>query len=276
MNILAAILVLGIMGAVFGLVLAVASKVFEVKKDPREEEILSHLAGANCGGCGYPGCAGCAAAMLAGNAPVTACAPAGPENAAAIAAILGQEAPSGERMVAFVKCNGGVNAKKRFEYVGVQDCTAALKVGGGPLDCGFGCLGFGSCVKACQFDAMHIGPNGTAVVDRNKCTDCMACATACPRKLIISVPAASEIIVPCASKDKGVAAKAACDVSCIGCKLCEKNCPTGAITVVDNCAVIDYSKCTNCGTCVTKCPRKLIKDVTGKVVAAPAAAAKAE
>ena len=54
-NVIAAIVVLGVLGAVFGFVLAVASKIFEVKKDPREEEILSHLAGANCGGCGYPG-----------------------------------------------------------------------------------------------------------------------------------------------------------------------------------------------------------------------------
>ena len=114
-NIIAAIAVLGILGALFGLILAVASKVFEVKKDPREEAILGHLAGANCGGCGYPGCAGCAAAILAGNAPVNACAPAGPDNAAAIAEIMGMAAPTGERQVAFVRCNGGEAAKKRFE-----------------------------------------------------------------------------------------------------------------------------------------------------------------
>jgi hypothetical protein len=41
-NIITAILVLGIMGGVFGLILAIASKVFEVEKDPREEEILGH------------------------------------------------------------------------------------------------------------------------------------------------------------------------------------------------------------------------------------------
>ena len=111
MNTVYAIVVLGVLGALFGLVLAVASKVFEVKKDPREEAVLIHLAGANCGGCGYPGCAGCAAAIVAGNAPVNACAPAGAENAAAIAAIMGLEAPSGERQVAFVRCNGGTNAK---------------------------------------------------------------------------------------------------------------------------------------------------------------------
>ena len=167
-NIIAAIAVLGILGALFGLILAVASKVFEVKKDPREEAILGHLAGANCGGCGYPGCAGCAAAILAGNAPVNACAPAGPDNAAAIAEIMGMAAPTGERQVAFVRCNGGEAAKKRYEYVGVHDCISATKVAAGPLDCRFGCLGFGSCVNACQFGAMSIGPNGAAVVDPEK------------------------------------------------------------------------------------------------------------
>ena len=157
MNIVYAMAVLGVLGAVFGLVLAIASKVFEVKKDPREEAILSHLAGANCGGCGYPGCGGCAAAILAGDAPVTACAPAGAENAAAIAEIMGMSAPTGERQVDFVRCNGGTNAKKRYEYVGVQDCISATKVAGSPLECAFGCLGFGSCVKACQFGAISIG-----------------------------------------------------------------------------------------------------------------------
>ena len=124
-NVIAAIVVLGALGALFGLILSVASKIFEVKKDPREEAILSHLAGANCGGCGYPGCGGCAAAIVAGEAPVNACAPAGAENAAAIAEIMGMAAPPGERQVAFVRCNGGTNAKKRYEYIGIQDCLSA-------------------------------------------------------------------------------------------------------------------------------------------------------
>ena len=122
-NIIFAVLVLGAIAIVFGLILSVAAKVFEVKKDPREEAILSHLAGANCGGCGYPGCAGCAEAILAGKAPVTACAPAGAEGAAKIAAIMGMEAPSGEKMVAHVICNGGDAAVKNFEYVGIADCV---------------------------------------------------------------------------------------------------------------------------------------------------------
>ena len=128
MTIIWAIVILGALGIIFGLILAVAAKVFEVEVDPRLPEIQACLAGANCGGCGYPGCGGCAEAILAGKAPVTACAPAGPENAAKIAAIMGMEAPSGEKMVAHVLCNGGCNAKDNFEYRGVHDCLAATKV----------------------------------------------------------------------------------------------------------------------------------------------------
>ena len=219
---------------------------------------MSHLAGANCGGCGYPGCAGCAAAILAGDAPVTACAPAGAENAAAIAQIMGQEAPTGERQVAFVRCNGGTNAKKRYEYVGVKDCLSATKVAAGPLECNFGCLGFGSCVTACQFGAMSIGPNGAAVVDPDKCTNCGACMSACPRKLITSVPVSKKVRVACANLDKGKAAMSVCANSCIGCGLCEKECKKDAIHVVNGVAVVDYDKCVGCKLCTKVCPRDAI------------------
>ena len=240
MNILFAVAVLGILGAIFGLVLAVASKIFEVKKDPREEAILGLLAGANCGGCGYPGCGGCAAA---------------------IAKIMGMEAPTGERQVAFVRCTGGVNAKKRFDYVGVKDCISATKVAGGPLECAFGCLGFGSCVAACQFGAMSIGPGGTAVVDPDKCTACMACAAACPRHLITSVPVSKKVHVGCANQDKGKAAMSVCSTSCIGCGLCQKECKKDAIHVENGVAVIDYDKCVGCKLCTKVCPRDAILPV---------------
>ena len=262
-NVIAAVVVLGVLGAVFGFVLAVASKVFEVKKDPREEEILSHLAGANCGGCGFPGCAGCAAAILAGTAPVNACAPAGAENAAAIAKIMGQEAPSGERKVAFVRCNGGTNAAKRYEYVGVKDCLSATKVAGGPLECQFGCLGFGDCVAVCAFDAIHINPEtGLPEVDADKCTACGACVKACP-KMIIELrkkwPKNRAVYVSCVSKEKGAVVMKACKAGCIGCGKCVKVCAFDAITVENNLAYIDPQKCKLCRKCVNECPTGAIR-----------------
>ena len=197
-------------------------------------------------------------AIVAGKAPVNACAPAGAENHAAIAAIMGAAAPTGERKVAFVRCNGGVNAVKRYEYIGVKDCISATKVAAGPLECQFGCLGFGSCVAACQFGAMSIGPNGAAVVDPDKCTDCMACAKACPRHLITEVPVSKKVHVACANQDKGKAAMSVCSHSCIGCGLCQKECKKDAIHVVNGVAVIDYDKCVGCKLCTKVCPRDAI------------------
>ena len=254
-----AIIVLGALAIVFGLILAVAAKVFEVEVDPRLPQIQAALAGANCGGCGYPGCGGCAEAILAGKAPVTACAPAGPEGAAKIAAIMGMEAPTGDKMVAHVLCNGGLNAKKNFEYRGVTDCLAATKVcGGNVLECKYGCFGFGSCVEVCQFDALHIGENGAAVVDKEKCTNCGACREACPRKLIVEVPYKQKVFVNCSNKEKGPAVTKVCANSCIACGMCERTCKFDAIHVVDGVARVDYDKCKGCGMCAQKCPKKII------------------
>ena len=129
--------------------------------------------------------------------------------------------------------------------------------GRGEKACAFGCLGYGSCVTACQFDAIHV-VNGVAVVDKEKCVACGKCVAACPKQLIELVPYKAKHLVQCSSKEKGKAVKEACSVGCIGCMLCTKQCEDGAITVVQNIAHIDYQKCTNCGKCAEKCPVKII------------------
>ena len=253
-----AVIVLVVLGLAGGIILVLASKFMAVYEDPRIAQITECLAGANCGGCGYAGCADYAKTIVEDGNAVNKCVPGGAKVAGEIAAIMGVEAVEGEPKVAYVRCNGGTNAAKRYEYVGVKDCLSATKVAGGPLECQFGCLGFGSCVSACQFGAMSIGPNGAAVVAPDKCTDCMACAKACPRHLITEVPVSKKVHVACANQDKGKAAMSVCTHSCIGCGLCQKECKKDAIHVVNGVAVIDYDKCVGCKLCTKVCPRDAI------------------
>ena len=133
MEVLYAALVLGGMGALFGILLTVASKVFAVPSNPRRDAVREALPGANCGGCGYPGCDGCADAIVAGKAPLNACPVGGSEVAKKIAAALGQEAQEeGVKMVAQVLCQGDLeHCKVKFNYSGIQDCVAASLVNDG-------------------------------------------------------------------------------------------------------------------------------------------------
>lgn len=258
-GILYAVAVLGAMGLIFGLVLAVASRVFAVKTDDRLEPMIDALPGANCGGCGFSGCAAYAQAVIDGKAKIGLCVAGGDAAAADMAAIMGVAAEKTQRRVAMVKCRG-TEAKVKGFYDGLQDCVAASKVAGrGPLVCKYGCLGFGTCVSACKFDAMHI-VDGRARVDAEKCTGCMACASVCPRDVIVSVPYAADIVVACSSRAKGPSTVRGCNVGCIGCSRCEDVCPNDAIHVEGNLAVIDYDKCVSCGLCAEVCPRHLISD----------------
>ena len=258
-GIITATVIVGVVGLVVGLFLGIAAISFKVEVDEREEAILEVLPGNNCGGCGYAGCSGLAAAIVKGEAPVNAC-PVGGENVGnKVAGIMGVEAGSSNKQVAFVHCKGDCNkAKIDYKYYGVEDCAMVSFVpGGGPKSCNYGCLGFGNCVKACPFDAIHI-VDGIAVVDKEACKACSKCVAACPKNLISLVPYDAKHIVACSSKDKGPVAMKACDVACIGCGLCKKNCPNEAIEVVDFHAVINQEKCTKCGKCAEVCPKKCI------------------
>lgn len=250
---------LGIIGLVFGVLLGYASKKFEVKVDERVPKVREVLPGANCGGCGYAGCDAYAKAVVEEGADVNCCGVGGPSVAKAIGDILGVKSSGVEKKIAFVRCGGDCSkSKDKYEYEGIIDCIEASQLpGAGPKGCEFGCLGLGSCIKVCKFDAIHI-VDGIAIVDENKCTNCGACINICPKNLITSIPQKNKVRVKCNSKDAGKKVRENCSIGCIGCKICEKGCPSQAVFVSDNLAAIDYEKCTQCNICYEKCPTKAI------------------
>lgn len=258
--ILVAVVSVAIISVIIGIVLGVAEKIFHVEVNQKELDVRDALPGSNCGGCGYSGCDACAHAIANGEAEVTACPVGGKNVANKIADIMGKEAGNMTRMVAYVKCDG--HSEKRsvdYNYIGIDSCTyAAMMPGSGPYSCKFGCLGYGTCAKVCPQGAIRT-IDKKAVVDENLCVACGKCIKACPHQLIELVPADSHYRVQCSTHVKGKDVREACTAGCISCMLCEKNCEYDAVHVVDNVAKIDYTKCTNCGKCAEKCPRKIIK-----------------
>lgn len=259
LGVFSAAAVVGAVGIFVGLFLGVAGIRFKVQVDEREEAVLAALPGNNCGGCGFAGCSGLAAAIVKGEAAANACPVGGEAVGKSIAAIMGVESGAAERMTAYVACRGDCKkAKTDYDYSGAQDCRMLSFVpGGGPKSCRSGCLGFGTCAKACPFDAIHV-EDKVAVVDREACKACGKCVSVCPRNLISMIPARAKIVVACSSTDKGPVTMKACEVGCVGCGLCVKACPEQAVSVSDFHAVIDQDKCTGCGACAEKCPKDAI------------------
>jgi len=258
-GIIIAALLVGGTGLLIGVFLGFAGMKLAVEVDEKEEAVRSELPGNNCGGCGFPGCDGLAKAIAAGEAPVDACPVGGSAVGNKIASIMGLEAKEGRKMVAFVHCSGDCDkTSNNYEYNGIHDCGMMQYVPtGGPKSCRYGCTGYGNCVKVCPFEAISV-INGVAVIDKEKCKACGKCIDVCPKHLISLIPYDAKFAVACSSTDKGPVAMKACSSACIGCGLCMKACPNGAVKVENFHAIIDQEKCVGCGLCAEKCPKKAI------------------
>ena len=252
------------LGLVFGFILAFANKKFAIEINPLIHIVEDALPKGQCGACGYAGCAAYSeAVVLNPDVPPNLCIPGKAPIAKIVAELTGKAAAEVEPRIAQVRCAGiAGKAVKSYEYVGVEDCLAANLLFGGPKACKHGCLGLGSCVKNCPFNAMTMSPEGLPIIDPAKCTGCGKCETVCPKKVITMLPLTSRVRVNCNSKDKGPVARKACSAACIGCSLCVKECPYEAVKMVNNLATVDpkicAEKCSD-AKCLAKCPTKAIR-----------------
>ena len=269
-SIIIAVLILGGIAFVAAIVLFVCSKKFAVFEDPRIARVNELLPGANCGGCGFAGCNAMAEALVKesdkGSIEGISCPVGGAEVMSQVANLLGMTVANGEPQVAVIRCNGTCENRPRIsQYVGLRTCAAMNACGAGETACGYGCLGCGDCVNACQFDALHMNEEtGLPEVDENKCVTCGACVKACPRHIIElrkKGPKNRRVFVSCVNRDKGAIAMKACKSACIGCGKCAKECQFEAITIEENLSYIDFTKCRLCKKCVAICPTKAIQAV---------------
>ena len=228
-----------VMSLIFSYVLGWANEKFKVEIDPRIEAVLEALPGVNCGGCGYLGCSDYAVAIVTDTVPVNKCTVGGESCAVNVADIMGVEVGKTLLVRAIVHCGAHKSDHlKSTEYRGEKRCTAAHQVAG-VQGCTFGCLGFGDCVRSCNYDAIHI-VDGLATVTYKKCVGCGACSKVCPRD-IISITGFPEDRIPtvaCSNKDKAKDAKAACLTACVACLACSKL--SEIFTIKDNLSKCDY------------------------------------
>lgn len=258
MTILTPVLIVGIIGLLAGVILAVASVVMAVPKDEKAEALEEILPGANCGACGFSGCSGYAKAMAEGTAQPGLCSPGGADTAAECAKLLGSGDVTLERKTAVVHCMGSSdNTEDKMIYDGTNSCAAAILLAGGVSSCAYGCMGFGDCVQACEYGAVRIC-NGLAKIDPQLCKACGKCVTACPKGILSLVPVKKTAVVRCSSCARAKDVMAVCKVGCIGCGKCTRTCEFGAISVSNGLAAVDSAKCTGCGKCMEACPRHVI------------------
>jgi Na+-translocating ferredoxin:NAD+ oxidoreductase RNF subunit RnfB len=235
-------LIMAGLGLAFGTILALAYRFLKVQEDPRIEEVEGMLPGSNCGACGEPGCRALAEKIVSGAVAPSKCTVSSPSGIEAIADFLGIEAGEQEKVVARLHCAGGTGRAFRVaSYEGFESCRGAHLVGGGGLECTWGCLGLADCAEACTFDAIEMNALKLPQVDPDLCTACGDCVDACPRDLFDLMPVSHRLVVQCRAPLAADEARRVCQVACDACAKCAADAAPGLIRMESNLPVVDYA-----------------------------------
>ncbi|OOZ38333.1 electron transport complex subunit RsxB [Solemya pervernicosa gill symbiont] len=166
---LTAILALGTLAALFGLLLGYSAIRFKVESDPVVDQVDAILPQTQCGQCGFPGCRPYAEAIANGEAPINQCPPGGESVIVALADLLGRDPlPLNEE-----------HGEHKGKMVAVIDENI--------------CIGCTLCIQACPVDAILGAAKQMTTVIESECTGCELCIPPCPVECIDMEPLEREI-----------------------------------------------------------------------------------
>ncbi len=167
---LAAILSVSALSALFGLLLGFAAIRFRVEGDPIADQIDAVLPQTQCGQCGYPGCRPYAEAIASGEADINRCIPGGEPVIRTLADLL------------------GVDPKPLDTSLGEHEPEPLVAVIHEQW-----CIGCTLCIQACPVDAIVGAAKQMHTVIEDECTGCKLCVPACPVDCIEMVPLRKDI-----------------------------------------------------------------------------------
>lgn len=163
MPILIALLALGALALLFGLILGYAAIRFKVESDPLVDQIDEILPQTQCGQCGYPGCRPYAEAVANGD-DINKCPPGGESTIKKLADLMGVEAKP-------LDAAHGVEDVKKVAFIREAECIGCTK-----------------CIQACPVDAIIGAAKQMHTVIIDECTGCDLCVDPCPVDCIDMVP----------------------------------------------------------------------------------------
>jgi len=157
MSLLIPILLLLVLGLIFGAILGYADIRFKTEGDPIVDQIDAILPQTQCGQCGHPGCRPYAESIANEGEAINHCPPGGEDTIQALADLLGVD------FIPLDEDHGTESELPKVAYIREDECIGCTK-----------------CIQACPVDAILGAAKKMHTVIISECTGCDLCVEPCP------------------------------------------------------------------------------------------------